>query len=83
MGGGQAGLAQLEPDPERQLKYADFIDYYADLSDAEIGVYREQYLSERGEIMGLAQILRQEGRQEGEATMLLRLLERRFGTVSD
>ncbi len=33
--------------------------------------------------MGLAQILRQEGRQEGEATMLLGLLEQRFGSVSE
>ena len=33
--------------------------------------------------MGLTQILRQEGMQEGEAAMLLRLLEKRFGTVSE
>jgi len=37
--------------------------------------------------MGLAAILReegrQEGRQEGEAALLLRLLERRFGTLAE
>ena len=95
----QTGLAQLETDPERQLKYVDFIDYYADLSEEEISTYQLQYLNEGVEIMGLAQILRQEGRQEGrhegrregiqqgmqegEAAMLIRLLEKRFGTVSE
>lgn len=83
----QSGLAQLESDPERQLKYVDFIDYYCDLTEQELQQYREHYLSEEGEIMGLAQLLRQEGRQtgrqEGEAIMLLRLLEKRFGNVPD
>jgi hypothetical protein len=27
------GLADLEPDPERQLKYLDFIDIYAALDE--------------------------------------------------
>ena len=103
----QAGLAQLEPDTERQLKYADFIDYYADLSTEEIDTYRTTYLTKQGDVMGLAQILRQEGReegrqegkeegrqegkeegkqegkQEGEATLLIRLLELRFGKLDD
>jgi len=87
----QEGLASLDADPERQLKYVDFIDYYAKLSDQEISAYRQQYLTEGAEIMGLAQILKQEGRQEGrregwqegEAAMLLRLLEKRFGTVTE
>ena len=103
----QAGLAQLEPDTERQLKYADFIDYYADLSAEEIDTYRTTYLTKQGDVMGLAQILRQEGReegrqegkeegrqegkeegkqegkQEGEATLLIRLLELRFGKLDD
>ena len=89
---------RLETDPERQLKYVDFIDFYADLSEEEISTYQQQYLNAGVEIMGLAQILRQEGRQEGrkegrqegiqqgmkegEAAMFIRLLEKRFGTVS-
>lgn len=32
----QEGLVTLEADPGRQRKYADFIDYYAQLSDEEI-----------------------------------------------
>ncbi len=87
----QKGLVQLEPDSEKQLKYVDYIDYYADLSDQEVARYREQYLTEGDEIMRLAESLRQEGRQkgrqegrqEGEAAMLLRMLEKRYGTVSD
>jgi len=91
----QAGLATLETNPEKQSKYADFIDYYADLSDAELACYTQTYLTARGDIMGLAQTLRseghregwQEGRQEGrqagqrlEAERLMkRLVERRFG----
>ena len=60
-----SGLATLEHDPNRQSKYADFIDYYASLSDDELALYNAKYLNERGELMGLAQQLRQEGRLEG------------------
>ena len=60
-----SGLATLEQDPNRQSKYADFIDYYASLSDDELALYNAKYLNERGELMGLAQQLRQEGRLEG------------------
>ncbi|HWP00104.1 MAG TPA: DUF4351 domain-containing protein [Methylococcus sp.] len=95
----QAGLVHLEPDPEKQSKYADFIDYYADLSDDELARYRATYLNERGELMRLAQTLRQEGRQEGwqegrqegwqegrqeeAARLLKRQLTRRFGTLPE
>ncbi len=36
----QTGLAQLETSPEKQRKYADFIDFYADLSEEEVMLYR-------------------------------------------
>ena len=85
----QQGLASLEPNPERQRKYADFIDYYAQLNDEEIARYRERHLGQTGETMGLAQILRDEGRQEGiqqglqqgERALLERQLARRFGPL--
>jgi hypothetical protein len=95
----QSGLATLETDPNRQSKYADFIDYYADLSTEELTRYTATYLTERGDLMGLAQQLRQEGRQEGhregrqegrregipqgEALILRRQLTRRFGPLPD
>ena len=85
----QTGLATLETDPNRRSKYADFIDYYADLSPEELTRYTATYLTERGDLMGLAQQLRQEGRQEGqqeglsqgEALILSRLLKLRFGPL--
>ena len=61
----QTGLARLETSPEKQRKYADFIDFYADLSEEEVTLYRDRYLSEKGDIMGLASVLRKEGREEG------------------
>ena len=79
----QIGLIQIEPNPNKQRKYIDFIDYYADLSEQEIIEFRTHYLNEEGEIMGLAQILRQEGRQEGRKeeciSLVTRLLRRKFG----
>ena len=79
----QIGLIQIEPNPNKQRKYIDFIDYYADLSEQEIIEFRTHYLNEEGEIMGLAQILRQEGRQDGRQeeciSLVTRLLRRKFG----
>ena len=83
----QTGLARLEKNPEKQRKYVDFIDFYADLSEAEVARYRARYLSGKGEIMGLANVLREEGRQEGrqEGTMKLlsRQIAKRFRVSSD
>ena len=49
----QEGLAALEPDPERRLKYADFIEAYANLSEDEWVCYCEEFLpnSEQQEII--------------------------------
>ncbi|WP_431066293.1 DUF4351 domain-containing protein [Methylotuvimicrobium sp.] len=81
----QLGLAQLERDPNKQLKYVDFVDYYADLSDAELETYRNDYLPEAEDRMGLAQILREEGRkegrQEGETQTLTKQLQLKFGEL--
>ena len=37
------GLLQLEPDPNRQSKYVDFIDSYAALSDNERSEYEQRF----------------------------------------
>jgi len=89
------GLERLEPDLRKQRKYADFIDAYADLSEGEVARYRAEYCADTGEkAMGLAAVLREEGRQEGrqegliegerkgEAALLLRLMALKFGPVS-
>ena len=94
----QTGLARLETSPEKQRKYADFIDFYADLSEEEVMRYRARYLSEEGDIMGLASVLREEGREEGieqgmqkgmqkgiqkgALQLLMRQLEKKFGELS-
>lgn len=88
------GLLALEPDWNRQRKYLDFIDAYAELSEDEVARYSAEYIDITGDntMGGLATLLeekrqeswqkgRQEGRQEGEAALLLRLLERRFGPL--
>jgi hypothetical protein len=49
------GLADLEPDPERQLKYLDFIDIYAALDENERIVYRQRYPEEVAEMTRFAE----------------------------
>jgi hypothetical protein len=96
------GLMTLEPDPERRLKYLDFIDIYTGLDDNEVARFRRDYPDEveamtrfaerfreegRQEMSQFAERFREEGRQEGmylgEARMLLRQLQVRFGDVPD
>ncbi len=76
------GLLALEPDRVKQAKYLSFIDIYAGLTDNELQQWRQQYLEDEPNMAGYAEYLRQEGRQEGERTVLERLLNRRFGTLS-
>jgi hypothetical protein len=91
------GLADLEPDPERQLKYLDFIDIYAALDENERIVYRQRYPEEVAEMTGLQSVLWRraweeglekgleqgvkKGIRQGEAQMLLRQLTLRFGVL--
>jgi hypothetical protein len=89
------GLVALEPDPERQLKYVDFVDIYANLSDAERDQYQRDYPEEtnamvsfqsrfeqRGIERGIQQGL-ERGIQRGEAAVLLNLLQAKFGPLSE
>lgn len=74
----QEGLAELESDPEKRLKYADFIEAYANLTKDEWECFINEYLpkSERREvIMGLVQRCREEGRQQGFREGLLASIE--------
>ena len=75
------GLLDLEPDPERRAKYIDFIDIYAELTDNEHRHYRQRHPEESSIMVGLNQRARDEGRKEGERTVLARQLRRRFGTL--
>jgi hypothetical protein len=81
------GLVQLEPDPDKRLKYADFVDIYANLSDTEREQYERDYPEETKAMQSFSTRMREEGKQIGiqlgEANMLLLLLEEKFGPVSD
>ena len=84
-------LRELEPDPERCLKYLDFIDIYAALDENERILYTQRYPQEAADMSGFAQrfieqgIERgiEQGVQRGEARMLLSLLRLRFGELPD
>lgn len=77
------GLDELEPDPNKRLKYADFVDNYAQLDDNEQELFRQRYPEEEAIMTGMVSRSRQEGRQEGEligeGKLLLWLLEQKFG----
>ena len=82
----QDGLAGLESNWDQRLKYADFIDGYARLSEAEWEQYRREYLADsdqREVIMGMLSYSRKEGLQQGESLLLRRLLTRRFGPLPE
>ncbi len=76
------GLLELEPDPERQLKYIDFIDIYSALDDNERRIYRERYPEEDQGMTRLTERLLDQGMQQGELAVLSRLLTRRFGPLT-
>lgn len=89
------GLLELEPDPERRLKYLDFIDIYAALDENDRIIYRQRYpqedsavtrfaerFVEQGIQQGIQQGIRQ-GVKKGEAEMLVRILVGRFGDLPE
>lgn len=79
------GLIDLEPDPARRLKYADFIDIYADLDDNERQLYTQRYPHEANVMTGFAQRFIEQGIeqgvQRGEARILTAQLRLRFGDL--
>ena len=89
------GLLRLEPSWEKQSKYIDFIDIYANLDHNELELYRNQYPDEANKMTTFAERFREEGiqkglqqgmqqgiqqgMQQGEVAVLLRQMERKFG----
>jgi flagellar biosynthesis/type III secretory pathway protein FliH len=55
----------LEPDPERQLKYVDFVDIYANLSDAERDQYQRDYPEETKAMVSFQSRFEQRGIERG------------------
>jgi hypothetical protein len=77
------GLTTLEPDPERRIKYLDFIDIYAALDENERIVYRQRYPEEVAKMTRFAERFIEEGIGQGEARVLLRLLTLKFGPLPE
>ena len=85
------GLTSLEPDPEKQLKYAEFIDIYAALDDIERACYERDYPSEAQTVNSFFQRCRDEGRQQGvqqgvrqgECAALMRVMHHKFGDIPE
>ena len=77
------GLISLEPDPEKRLKYADFIDIYAVLNDTERACYERDYPNEVHAVNSFSQRVREEGRQQGEVLALMRVMRHKFGDIPE
>ena len=76
------GLRTLEPDRERQIKYLDFVDIYANLDENERQRYQQHYAEEIETMTAFAdRFIDQgvQGVQQGEATILMRQLQEKFG----
>ena len=59
------GLLNLESDPEKQLKYIDFVNIYANFSDDEMKEYQARYQDEGKEMASFAEHFRNEGKDLG------------------
>ena len=81
------GLAELEPDPEKQIKYLDFIDIYSKLDENERQQYEQEYREEAEKMSTFAERFieqgMQQGMQQGEARILARQLTRKFGRIPE
>lgn len=85
------GLSTLEADPEKQLKYLDFIDIYTALDDNEMEQYQRQFPQESTTMASLSDRLRaegmhkgmQQGLHEGVEGTLRKLVALKFGPLPE
>jgi len=81
------GFRRQEPDPNKLLKYLDFIDMYAALDEEERKVYILKYPEEAKIMTTFAERFRNEGRNEGRREgwqdMLMDALIVKFNTIPD
>jgi len=59
------GLLDLERDPERRLKYLDFVDIHTALNDNEIVEYCQSYPEEVAAMSTFAERFKEQGTQQG------------------
>ena len=85
-------VLEEETDPEKQLKYIDFIDIYTAMDDNQMHEYQTRYPQENHKMATLTERLLNEGMQKGvmqgmeqgmelSQNVLQRLLTRRFGPL--
>jgi hypothetical protein len=81
------GLTSLEDDADKKLKYMDFIDIYANLDENERARYARDYPQEAEIMSAFSQRFIQQGEhtgvRQGEAKVLLTLLQLKFGAVPE
>src|SRR5699024_5694831 len=79
-------LLTLEPNTAKQGKYIEFIEHYSQLDEEDIIEFKQRY-PEEGNVMGgyykrlaeeSAKQSLQQGLEQGERLLLLKLLKRRF-----
>ena len=82
------GLIDLEPRHNYRVKYIDYIDAYANLSEDEFELYETEFAPrtrKKEDVMGLLQHSHDKGMQQGvhkgEAITLRRLVTKKFGSV--
>ncbi len=82
------GLVELEPNPEKWIKYSEFIDLYAGLDEKEFIRYKEEYLPKSAHKEAIMEFTRsyfdagkKEGIQEGAILTINRLLSLRFKNI--
>ncbi|MDO4682850.1 MAG: DUF4351 domain-containing protein [Lautropia sp.] len=85
------GLTTYERDPEKILKYYEFIQHYSHLDETAQRLYAEYYAKEEEQMSSYVEQIRAEGRQQGlqqglqqgEQQLLLKQLRVRFGALDD
>ena len=69
--------------PEKQLKYLDFIDIYVGMSEHELEEYGRRYPDEVKRVSSFAERFTEQGLRQGlqigEAEVLLRQIDRKYG----
>lgn len=81
------GLETYESDPEKILKYYEFIQHYSHLDETAQRLYAEYYAKEEERMSSYVEQIRAEGRQQGVQQglqqLLLKQLKMRFGALDD
>jgi len=72
---------KITPLDEKRIRALDFVFSHAQLTEEEWLQFAQRYPQEKEIMTTWSQQLLMQGRQEGEATMLLRQLTRRFGSL--